>query len=102
MGDHQGCDRRVLFMAPVKGGPRMAVKVADYRMEAEMDALVDLIFQSYCEKAGSEGGGAEEGQHKPMKDVGKELKGVEGLRKVADWLGIDGYSNMELEPLAKA
>ena len=65
----------------------MAVKVADYRMEGEMDALVDLIFQRYREQSGN---------------LKVELKGLEGLQTVAEWLGIAGYNDLKEEPLAEA
>ena len=86
-GQHGTSDCPVLFMAPVKGGPRMAVKVGAYRKEAELDALVNLIFQRHRENSGN---------HE------EKLKGLEGMQKVAVSLGFsDDYENMKLEPLAK-
>ena len=61
----------------------MAVKVGAYREEGELDALVELIFETHA------------GERK------ETLKGLEGLQKVAESLGISGYENMKLEPLAK-
>ena len=85
-GLHGTSDCPVLFMAPVKGGPRMATKVAEYRTEGEMDALVDLIFQRHREQFG----------------MRKEtLRGIKGLQKVAGSLGIADHENMELGPLAE-
>ena len=85
-GQHGTSDCPVLFMAPVKGGPRMAVKVGAYRKEAELDALVNLIFQRHRGNSGN---------HK------EKLKGLEGMRKVTVSLGFSDYENMKLEPLAK-
>ena len=77
----------MLFNAPVKNPKRMAVKVAAYREEAELDALVELIFKRYRESSGKEN---------------EQMNGVEGLQAVASWLDIAGHSDLKLGPLARA
>ena len=78
----------------------MAVKVADYRAEGELDALVDLIFRRYRESFGKTE--QQQQQQQQQLEEKKELKGIEGLQKVAVWLGIAGYNDLKLEPLAEA
>ena len=85
-GQHGTSDRRTLFLAPVKEGPRMAAKVCTTKCAyCKAEALEDLV-SCVVQKAGRKSG---------------DKKGLPGLRNVAAALAIEGADDLELAPLAE-